>query len=239
MKKLWCCVLVVLFFLQMSPAHAKRYVNSGDYLSSDDFLADIELGTTVTFNAFLFSTNPYVDEDTACLSFVLLPWSNYKGYPVGCVYATEEDLGGIYASTRKDEEEYHYVRIIGIADGEPKYGYFYVSIMDGQGSIELINPESKTYCLDEETDVEAFKKKAVNYLDKIEIKEGKVIKTDDSDPQLIGYRVYVSCGEFMIQFSTKEKKFFVDDRISGIGMYKSYNSDGMLTMDGSEITLLH
>lgn len=238
MKKIMCVLMTLLLLLQMSSALAKRKVNSEDYLSSDDFLADIELGTIVTFDAFLFSTKPYVDEDTACLSFVLLPWSNYKGYPVGCIYATEEDLGGIHASTRNNEREYHYVRVTGVADGAPEYGYFFVSIMDGQGSIEIIYPEGKTYCLDEEKDVEAFMKKAVNYLDKIMINEGIVTKTDDSNPQLIGYRVYVSCGEYMIQFSTKEKCFFVDDRISAIGLYEGYNSDGLLTIDAEEILLL-
>ena len=101
MKRVIIILLVVLLAFQVSSAFAKREVNSSDYETAGTFLADIETGTKVTFDAILFSTHPYEDEDTFCMSFVLLPQTDIEYSPTLCIYAREEDLGGIHDTILK------------------------------------------------------------------------------------------------------------------------------------------
>lgn len=229
---------VALLLVQTTSALAKREVNSADYDCATDFLADIETGTIVSYDAILSTTSPYVDEDTFCISYPLLPWVDMGNAPMGGVYAREEDIGDIYAYPFGEERVTAYVHIVGVAEGVPKYDSFYVYIMDGQGSMELIDPETTTYCLDDENDVEALKKKAINLLDNFEIKQGTVIKTDDTNVNLNHYQVWVSCGEYTVYFQTKEKQFFVDDCVTGIGKYADFKQDGSVMIRDAEITLI-
>ena len=237
MKRSMILILTILLSVYASSAYAKRNVNSADYTSAGEFLADIETGTTVEFDAYLFSTQPYEDEDTFSLSFVLLPWIDVEESPCMCIYAREEDLGNIHATVIGETKETHYVHVKGIAEGPAKNEYVYINIMDGQGNIEIIDPPFTTYCLDEITDIEEFKAKAVNYLDKLEIKEGSVVKTDDSNVNLNHYRVWVSCGDYTVSFSTLEKEFFVDDKVTGMGIYNGTTEDGQVRIGDLQFTL--
>ena len=98
-------ILILLFCFPANTALAKRTVNSADYQSAGEFLADIEMGTRVTYDGYLFLTKPYVDEDTFCLSFVLLPWTQVKYSPTICIYASEEDLADIPEASALDTEK--------------------------------------------------------------------------------------------------------------------------------------
>lgn len=237
MKRVLLILLVVLMALQVSSAFAKREVNSADYETAGTFLADIETGTKVTFDAILFSTQPYEDEDTFSMSYVLLPRTDVKYSPCLCIYAREEDLGDIHATVFGDKRETPYVHVTGIAEGPAKNDCVYIYIMDGQGSIEIIEPEFSTYCLDEITDIEAFKSKAVNNLDRLEIKEGVVIRTDDTDVKLNHYQVWISCGNETLYFQTREKQFYVDDHVTGIGVFNSFTKDGYIYLSEPELTI--
>lgn len=238
MKRVIIILLVVLLALQVSSAFAKREVNSSDYETAGSFLADIETGTKVTFDAILFSTHPYEDEDTFCMSFVLLPQTDIEYSPTLCIYAREEDLGGIHASVLGDTRETHYVRVTGIAEGPEKYDCVYIYIMDGQGTMELIEPEYATYCVDEIKDIDAISKTAVNYLDRLEIKKGIVVKTDDSNVQINHYQVWIKCGGQTLYFQTLEKQFFVDDQVTGSGIYDYFTDDGYIFLGDPELTLI-
>lgn len=231
-------LIVIMLLVQSTSASAKREVNSSDYDCAEDFLADIETGTIVSYDAILSSTTPYIDEDSFCISYPLLPWRDMENAPMGGVYAKEEDIGDIYAYPFGEERVTAYVHIVGVAEGASKYDSFYVYIMDGQGSMELIDPEFSTYCLDDENDVEALKAKAINSLDKFEIQQGTVIKTDDTNVKLNHYQVWVACGEFTVYFQTKEKQFFVDDCITGIGQYANFKQDGSVMIRDAEMTLI-
>ena len=237
MKRGLLILLVVLLALQVSPAFAKREVNSADYETAGTFLADIETGTKVIFDAFLFSTQPYEDEDTFCMSYVLLPRTDVKYSPSMCIYAREEDLGDIHATVLGETRETHYVHVVGIAEGPAKNDCVYLYIMDGQGSMEIIEPEFSTYCLDDITDIEAFKTKAVNYLDKLEIKDGVVVKTDDTDVKLNHYQVWIACGDQTLYFQTREKQFYVDDHVTGTGIYDYFTKDGYIFLGEPELTV--
>ena len=238
MKRGIIILLVMLMALQVSSAFAKREVNSADYESAGAFLADIETGTKITFDAFLFSTQPYEDEDTFSMSYVLLPRTDVKYSPTLCIYAREEDLGDIHASVLGDTRETHYVRVTGIAEGPAKNDCVYLYIMDGQGPMELIEPEYTTYCLDEITDIDAFSKTAVNYLDRLEIKKGIVVKTDDSNVKLNHYQVWITCGEQTLYFQTRDKQFFVDDQVAGSGVYDYFTKDGYIFLGEPELSVI-
>lgn len=237
MKRGLLIVLVVALILSVSSAFAKREVNSADYKTAGAFLADIETGTKVTFDAFLFSTQPYEDEDTFCASFVLLPRPDVQYSPTMCIYAREEDLGDIHASVLGEARETHYVRVTGVAEGPAKNDCVYLYVMDSQGSMEIIEPEFSTYCLDEITDIEMFKTKAVNYLDKLEIKNGVVVKTDDTDVKLNHYQVWISCGNETLYFQTREKQFYVEDHVTGTGIYDYFTKDGYIYLGEPELTV--
>lgn len=238
MKRGFIVLLVLLLALQISPAFAKREVNSADYSTAGEFLADIETGTKVTFDAFLFSTQPYEDEDTFSMSYVLLPRIGVQYSPSLCIYAREEDLGDIHATVLGDTRETHYVHVTGIAEGPAKNDCVYLYIMDGQGSMEIIEPEYTTYCLDDIEDIEEFKTKAVNYLDRLEIKDGVVVKTDDTNVKLNHYQVWVSCGTQTLYFQTREKQFFVDDHVTGSGIYDYFTKDGYIFLGEPELMIL-
>lgn len=230
-------LLAVILLFQTPSAFAKREVNSADYESAGAFLADIETGTRVTFNAFLFSTEPYEDEDTFSMSYVLLPRTDVKYSPCLCIYAKEEDLGDIHATVLGDTRETHYVQVTGIAEGPAKNDCVYIYIMDGQGTMEIIEPEFSIYCLDEITDIEGLKVKAVNYLDKLEIKDGIVTKTDDTDVKLNHYQAWISCGDQTIYLQTIEKQFYVDDHVTGTGIYEYFTKDGFIFLGEPELVV--
>ena len=103
--------------------------------------------------------------------------------------------------------------------------------------MEIIEPEYSTYCLDEITDIEEFKAKAINALDRLEIHDGIVIKTDDTDVQLNHYQVWVSCGNEILYFQTKTKQFYVDDHVTGIGIYDYFKKDGSIFFRDPELTI--
>ena len=238
MKRSCICILILLLALQISPAFAKREVNSADYATAGEFLADIETGTKVTFDAYLFSTQPYVDEDTFSLSYVLLPQIGVQYSPSMCIYAREEDLGDIHATVLGETRETHYVHVTGIAEGPAKYDCVYIYIMDGQGSMEIIEPEYMTYCLDDITDIEEFKKKAINNLDRLEIRDGIVVKTDDTNVKLNHYQVWVSCGSQTLYFQTREKQFFVADHVTGSGIFSYFTKDGNIFLGEPALSLV-
>ena len=241
MRKILCILLALLICSQVSMAFAKREANLSDYNTAADFFADIELGTRISFDALLTSTTEYVDEDSYCISYPLISWYGSEYNPLIGIYARQEDLGDIHASSGLGgkEREYHFVHVEGIADAAPKYDSVFIYIIDGQGSIELIDPEATTYCLNDEKDVEAFKKKARNGLDIIEIKDGIVTKTDDTQVKLNHYQVWISCGEFEIYIQTPEKQFFIDDKVCGTGRYQSFTSKGSVMLYNANISLVN
>ena len=241
MKRVLCFLFVLLICSQMTIAFAKREANLSDYDSVVDFFADIEFGTRISFDALLTSTMPYVDEDSYCISYPLSSWYGLKYHPMIGIYARQEDLGDIYASTGLGGKErvFQYVHVEGIVDGAPKNDSVFVYITDGQGSIELIDLEPITYCLNEESNVEAFRKKARNGLDIIEIKDGIVTKTDDTQVKLNHYQVWISCGEYEVYIQTQEKQFFIDDKVCGTGRYDNFKSDGAVMLYNANITLTH
>lgn len=232
-------VIVTIIMIMVSPAYAKRSVDSNDYESAGAFLADIEKGTKVSYDAYIFNTEYYVDEDSFCLAYVLLPWSGIKYSAKVCFYAKQEDLGDINADALADNPKTYYARITGIAENKSKNDCVYVYINDGQGSIELIDPEQTIYKPSEIDDIEEFSNTAINYLDLIDI-TGTVIDTDDKDEKPIHHFVYVSCGNnIIVRFSTNEKEYFIDDEITGIGLYTQTDENNIIYVKDTNITLIN
>ena len=237
MKRIVCVLLLLVILSNVPVAFAKRAVNSKDYMSAGDFFSDIETGTEVTFEAYLFSTTPYVDEDSACLSFVLLPWKGTQYPPCCYIYAREEDFNGIEASSLANPPKTCYVKVSGKADGPAKNDCVFIYIMDGQGSMEIINPEPEVFYLDSITIAE-IENEAVNYLDNFIVENGVVVKTDDSNTRLNHYVVWVKCGECTVEFQTMQKEFFIDDKVSGRGLFSEITDDGVIRMMEAEFTLI-
>ena len=239
LRWLKCLLLILLLCFPVSTALAKRSVDSADYQSAGEFLADIEIGTKVTYDGFMFLTKPYVDEDTFCASFVLLPWTQVEYSPTICIYASEEDLADIpEASALGTEKNTFYVHVTGVSLETPVYDAVYISVMDGQGSIVVIEPEAEVYCLDEIENLEEFKSKAINYLDKLEIRNGTVTRTDDTNAEKGKYKAWISCGSCEVYIETEEKQFFVGDQVQGTGTYEKVMKDDSIFLWNENLVLV-
>ena len=126
----------------------------------------------------------------------------------------------------------------GVAEEMPEYDTVYISVMDGQGSIVMIEPEAEVYCLDEIENTEELKNKAINYLDKLEIKNGTVTRTDDTNAEKVKHSVWISCGSCEVFIQTEKKLLFVGDQVRGTGTYEIVMKDNSIHMWDADLVLV-
>ena len=134
-------ILMMMLVITLIPtcALALRKVDAANYKAPSDMMDDIEPGTTVTFEGYMYSCQPYQDEDTFCMC--LIPFYGLKNVSP-MIYCSEEELQGIVATP----QEPCYVRVTAVVENEyqrdPNMNIFYAYVLDGKGSIEVIDKEA-------------------------------------------------------------------------------------------------